>query len=260
MKKKKHILSNVYMILINIFFFLPVITIIIGSINENKKNTSFDGLTFEWYSELLKDVSLIDSLEKTILLAVISTILSTMISTLVAFGMYRYKFKGKSLIDGMIYLPIIIPEIVIGISLMTIFSVFNIPGGLITLAIAHTTFCIPYVIFNVRASLSSFDLSLEEASLDLGAGKIETFFNITLPMILPGIKSGAFMAFTLSIDDVTISNFTNGPGYITLPIKVMGMTKRGVSPDVYALATCMMIVVIIIAMLSKIKIKKRSFR
>ena len=171
--------------------------------------------------------------------------------------MYKYKFKGKSLIDGLLYIPVVIPEIVMGISLLTIFSKTNVPRGMLTLILAHVTFSIPYVIFNVRARLSGYDSSIEEASLDLGANRIRTFFEITLPVLAPGIAGGALLAFTLSIDDVIISYFVNGQTK-TYPLKVMESIKSGVSPDVNALSTLILIGTIILVVLTQTDILKRK--
>lgn len=254
--KKKRIGSGIYMFLVYAFLFIPIITIMIGSFNSNSYNLSFDGVTFQWYLDLTENTSLLEGLQNTILLALASTVLSLLIGTLAAFGMFRYKFKGKSVLDTMFYIPIVVPEIVLGISLMVIFSIIDISAGLNTLIIAHTTFCIPYVVFNVRASIAGFDPSLEEASMDLGRNRIGTFIHVTLPLILPGITSGAFMAFTLSIDDVIISYFTSGPGSQTLPIVVYNMTKRRITPDVYALSSIIIMVVLILSLASQIDFKK----
>lgn len=254
--KKAKFLSGFYLILVYTFLFIPIVAVIIGSVNTNSYNTSFDGFTLDWYVKMLENGSLMGGLKNTILLAVISTLLSIVIGTLVAFGMYRYKFRGKGLLDAMLYIPIVIPEIVLGISLMVLFSMLNMGAGILTLVIAHTTFCIPYVVFNVRASIAGFDPSLEEASMDLGRSRIGTFFHITLPLILPGITSGAFMAFTLSIDDVIISYFTSGPSSQTLPIIVYNMTRKKLTPDVYALSTVIIVVVLLASIVSQINLKK----
>lgn len=255
-KKKTRYLSGCYMVLVYTFLFIPIVAVIIGSFNANSYNTTFDGFTLDWYRELLDNRSLTEGLEKTILLAVTSTILSVIIGTLAAFGMYRFRFKGKALLDTMLYIPIVIPEIVMGISLMVLFSMLHMSTGMLTLVIAHTTFCIPYVVFNVRASITGFDPSLEEASMDLGRNRIGTFFHITLPLILPGITSGAFMAFTLSIDDVIISYFTSGPDSQTLPIIVYNMTRKKLTPDVYSLSTIIILLVLLVSVASQINIKK----
>ena len=205
-KKTTKAVSAVYMVLVYTFLFVPIIAVMVGSVNVNSHNYSFDGFTVEWYQTLLENDSLLEGLKNTILLAISSTILSIIIGTLSAFGMYRFKFKGKGLLDMMFYIPIVIPEIVLGISLMV--------------------------------------------------NKIGTFLHITLPLIMPGITSGAFMAFTLSIDDVIISYFTSGPGSQTLPIVVYNMTRRRITPDVYALSSIIIVIVLLVSILSQINFKK----
>ena len=193
------------------------------------------------------------------LIAVISTVLATVIGTIAAIGMYRYKFKGKGVIDGLLYIPVVIPEIVLGISLLTLFSGTHIPRGILTLVLAHTTFAIPYVIFNVRARISGYDNSIEEASMDLGANRITTLKNITLPVLAPGIAGGALLAFTLSIDDVIVSYFTNGQ-VKTFPLKVMESIKSGVAPDVNALSTLILIGTILLVILTQSDVPKKIKR
>ena len=171
--------------------------------------------------------------------------------------MYKYKFKGKGIIDGLLYIPVVIPEIVLGISLLTIFARVDIPRGMLTLILAHVTFCVPYVIFNVRARLAGYDSSIEEASLDLGANRIVTFFEITLPVLAPGISGGALLAFTLSIDDVIISYFVNGQT-MTYPLKVMESIKSGVAPDVNALSTIILIGTILFVILTQGNLFKKA--
>jgi spermidine/putrescine transport system permease protein len=170
--------------------------------------------------------------------------------------MYKYKFKGNSIIDSLLYIPVVIPEIVLGIALLTLFTKANIPRGIITLILAHSTFCIPYVIFNVRARLAGYDNSIEEASMDLGASRLKTFMNITLPVLTPGIAGGALLAFTLSLDDVIISYFTNGQTK-TYPLKVMESIKSGVSPDINALSTLILIGTIILVILTQSSLFKK---
>ncbi|MGN0376329.1 MAG: ABC transporter permease [Suilimivivens sp.] len=240
--KINRIAGIVYCTLVYIFLFLPIVVIVVNSFNAttSKPYLSWKGFTFAWYGKLFDNSVLLQSFGNTILLAVISTLLSTAIGTLAAVGMYKYKFKGKGLIDGLLYIPVVIPEIVLGISLLTVFAKANVPRGMITLVLAHVTFSIPFVIFNIRARLSGYDNSIEEASMDLGANRIYTFFHITLPVLAPGIGGGALLAFTLSIDDVIISYFTNGK-VKTFPLKVMESIKSGVAPDVNALSTLILV-------------------
>ena len=254
MRKGKHIqrLSVVFCTLVYIFLFLPISVIVVNSFNATttKPYMSWKGFTFNWYIKLWENTSLLEAFGNTMIIAVVSTCLATAVGTLAAVGMYRYKFKGKGLIDGLLYIPVVIPEIVLGISLLTIFAQVNIPRGMLTLILAHVTFCIPFVIFNIRARLYGYDNSVEEASLDLGANRMVTFFKVTIPILAPGILGGALLAFTLSIDDVIISYFVYGQTK-TYPLKVMESVKSGVAPDVNALSTLILIGTILFVVLTQ---------
>lgn len=248
----KKIVSVIFCGLVYLFLFLPIAVIVVNSFNATttKPYQTWKGFTFDWYGKLFENETLLNSFGTTMAVALISTLLSTAIGTIAAVGMYKYKFKGKNIIDGLLYIPVVIPEIVLGISLLTLFSNTHIPRGMLTLVLAHTTFAIPYVIFNVRARLSGYDNSIEEASMDLGANRIVTFKNITLPVLAPGIGGGALLAFTLSIDDVIVSYFTNGQ-VKTFPLKVMESIKSGVAPDVNALSTLILIGTIFLVILTQ---------
>lgn len=254
-KKKKAAgkgLGIFFCVLVYLFLLLPIAVVVVNSFNAttSKPYLSWKGFSVAWYGKLFQNTELLGAFGNTILLALISTILATMIGTLGAIGMYRYHFKGKSIIDGLLYIPVVIPEIVMGISLLTLFANTNVPRGMLTLILAHITFCIPFVIFNVRARLGGYDISIEEASMDLGAGRLRTFFEITLPVLAPGIAGGALLAFTLSIDDVIISYFVNGQTK-TYPLKVMESIKSGVAPDVNALSTLILIGTILLVVLTQ---------
>jgi ABC-type spermidine/putrescine transport system, permease component II len=236
---KKTILQNLYLICVYIFLFLPILVVIAFSFNSSKMNVVFDTFTVKWYFSLFKNKELLDALFTTLGIALASTLLSGIMGTLGAFGMHRYDFKGKKLLDALLYIPIVIPEIVMGISLLMLFSILQFKLGILTIILAHVTFSLPFVIVTVRAKLASFDPYLEEASLDLGANRFQTFFHIVLPLIWPGVFSGLMLAFTLSLDDVIITFFTAGPGSNTLPLKIFSMIKVGVSPEVNALFTLM---------------------
>ncbi|MGN1183339.1 MAG: ABC transporter permease [Faecalibacillus sp.] len=257
-KKGKEIFNKFYCLLMYIFLFMPITVIVVNSFNATtmKPYLSWKGFTVDWYIKLWSNSTLLNSFKTTMIIGIISTLLSTIIGTLAAVGMYRYKFKGKDIINNLLYIPVVIPEIVLGIALLTIFSTVNIPRGMLTLILAHVTFCIPYVIFNVRARLSGYDNSVEEASMDLGANRIRTFFEITLPILAPGIAGGAMLAFTLSIDDVIISYFVNGQ-VKTFPLKVMESIKSGVAPDVNALSTLILIGTIILVVLTQTNLIKK---
>lgn len=255
----KKIAGIVFCTLVYIFLFLPISVIVANSFNAttSKPYLTWKGFTFDWYVKLFDNTSLLSSFGATIAIAVISTLLATAIGTIAAVGMYRYKFRGKGIIDGLLYIPVVIPEIVLGISLLTLFSNTHIPRGMISLVLAHTTFSTPYVIFNVRARLSGYDGSIEEASMDLGANRLTTFKNITLPVLAPGIGAGALLAFTLSIDDVIVSYFTNGQ-VKTFPLKVMESIKSGVAPDVNALSTLILVGTIVLVILTQSNLFKKN--
>ena len=245
--------------LVYLFLFLPIAVIVVNSFNAttSKPYLSWKGFSFDWYIKLFDNTALLSSFGNTIIIAIASTILATVIGTVAAVGMYKYKFKGKGLIDGLLYIPVVIPEIVLGIALLTLFSNTNIPRGMLTLILAHVTFSIPFVIFNVRARLSGYDNSIEEASMDLGANRVATFLRITLPVLAPGIAGGALLAFTLSIDDVIISYFVNGQTK-TYPLKVMESIKSGVSPDVNALSTLILLGTIVLVVLTQSNLFKKK--
>lgn len=249
----------IYCTIIYLFLFLPIFVIVFNSFNAttSKPYLTWKGFTFDWYIKLFENEALLQSFGNTIVIAIGSTILATCIGTLAAVGMYKYAFKGKSVIDALLYIPVVIPEIVLGISLLTLFTKVNIPRGMISLVLAHATFSIPYVIFNVRARLSGYDNSIEEASMDLGASRFTTFRKITLPVLAPGIAGGALLAFTLSIDDVIISYFTNGQTK-TFPLKVMESIKSGVAPDVNALSTLILVGTSILVVITQSGIFKKK--
>ncbi|KRU27057.1 spermidine/putrescine-binding periplasmic protein PotD [Clostridium sporogenes] len=241
MKKNKSLLSKIYATLVYAFLYLPIIVLIVFSFNKSKLNATFTGFTLDWYKNLINNTQILEALKNSLVIAFISTFFAVIIGTLAAIGMYRYKFKGKGAMEGLLYIPVVIPEIVMGISMLAFFSSLNLPAGIITLILAHITFCISYVIIVVRARLDGFDAALEEAAQDLGATPWQTLTKVTLPVIAPGIISGALLAFTLSLDDVIISFFAAGPDSNTLPLKIFSMVKFGVTPEINALSTVMMV-------------------
>lgn len=241
MKNNKSLLSKIYATLVYIFLYLPIFVLVVFSFNKSKLNATFTGFTLDWYKNLINNTQILEALKNSLIIAFISTFFAVIIGTLAAIGMYRYKFKGKRAMEGLLYIPVVIPEIVMGISMLAFFSSLNLPAGLITLILAHITFCISYVIIVVRARLDGFDSALEEAAQDLGATPWQTLTKVTLPVISPGIISGALLAFTLSLDDVIISFFAAGPDSNTLPLKIFSMVKFGVTPEINALSTVMMV-------------------
>ncbi|MBR1865759.1 MAG: ABC transporter permease [Lachnospiraceae bacterium] len=244
-QKAKHGVQNLVIGLVFIFLYIPIFVVILFSFNTSEMNIVFEGFTLQWYGSFFKNRTLMESLQNTLIIAAVSTIVSVVIGTLGAVGMSRYEFKGRKLVDMLLYVPIVIPEIVLGVAMLSIFSILNMPMGLLTMTLAHITFCIPFVVISVRASLAGMDKSLEEASMDLGASHVKTFLTVTLPLIMPGVISGATLSLSLSIDDVIISFFVSGPGSTTLPLKILEMVKHGVSPEVNALSTIITLIIIV---------------
>lgn len=258
MKKKiSGSLRNFYIGLVFFFLFLPIVLVIVYSFNSSKMNILFEGVTTRWYVSMFQNKSLMDALKNTLIIAFLTTVISTVIGTIGAVGLNKYNFIGKKMLDKLLYIPVVIPEIVIGIALLCIYSALRITLGIMTITLAHITFCIPFVVISVRARMAGLDKSLEEAAMDLGANRMRTFIDILLPLLLPGVFSGAVLSFSLSLDDIIISFFTSGPTSTTLPMKVFSMVKTGVTPEVNALFTVIMLCTIgIIAVNTAVQIKK----
>ena len=243
---RNRFLKNLFVILVFIFLFLPIIVLIVYSFNSSEMNILFENFTLKWYKELLNNKDLIESSLNTLLVAVTSTVISTVIGTISAYGLFKYDFPFKKLINGLIYIPIVIPEIVLGISLLSIYTLMKFELSIITIILSHIAFSIPFVIVSVRTTLNKETITYEEAAKDLGASNYRVFKDIVLPTIMPGVVSGATLAFTLSLDDVVISYFTAGPGRNTLPLYIYSMIKTGITPDVNALSTIMVLITFIL--------------
>ena len=213
--------------------------VILYSFNESKLSSVWSGFSLKWYTELFRDRAIFEALGNTLILGVISSLSAGVIGTLGAFGMTKVNFKTKSAVEYVSTLPIMIPEIILGMVFMAFFSLLGLPFGMTTLILAHTAFCIPYVYMLVKARLVGMDKSLAEAALDLGASPLRVFFDITLPLLLPAIVSGMLLAFAMSIDDVIISVFVTGVNTNTLPLKIYTQLKTGVTPKINALCTLM---------------------
>jgi spermidine/putrescine transport system permease protein len=237
------------------FLYIPIFVLIVYSFNESKSRSVFTGFTFKWYKELFSNRLILSSLGNTLLIALVSSVFSTILGTAAAIGIQAMSKKMRSLVMNITYLPIIDPEIVTGVSLMLLFvymrTKLHIPleMGLITLAFAHITFNLPYVILNVIPKLRQLDHSVYEAALDLGCNPAQAFTKVVIPEIMPGIISGFLMAFTYSLDDFIISYFVSGPTSQTLPVTIYSMTRKKVSPEINALSTIIFIVVLAVLML-----------
>lgn len=253
---KLHPASGIYLALVMLFLYMPIIMLIVLSFNGTNSTSVIQGFSTKWYVELFKDSATINALTNTLILAVTSAITATVIGTLAAVGIDKMK-KGvvKSSVMTVTNIPMMNPEIVTGVSMMLLFvfigSILGASGvlGFWTLFIAHVTFSLPYVILNVLPKLRQTDANLSQAAQDLGCPPIKAFIKVVLPSILPGVIAGLIMAFTLSFDDFIISYFVSGPKFQTLPIRIFSMTKKRVTPDMYALSTIMFIVILVLLVL-----------
>ena len=247
--KKNSKLSRFYLGLIFVLMYLPIAVVIVFSFNESKFPVRFTGFSLKWYQELFSDSAMIEALGNSLFLGVVSCFVSAVIGTLGAVGLSRIHWKTKGILEYISILPLMIPEIILGMVLMAFFYMLNLPFGMLTLLIGHTVFCVPYILMEVKARLAGMDPSLEEAARDLGAGPFRAFWDIILPLIMPAVMSGSLLAFAMSMDDVVISIFINGPRLSTLPIKVYTQIKTGVTPEVNALCTIMLAVTLLILLI-----------
>ncbi len=222
-----------------LFLYIPIVILIIYSFNESSQIGLWTGFSLRWYGELLRNESVLDALQLSLWVAVWSTLISTILGTLTALALERHRFWGKVTYDAILYLPIIIPDIVMALSTLLFFVVLGVALSRYTILIAHVAFNISFVAIVVRARLADMSSTLEEAAADLGANEWQTFRRVTLPLLMPGIVSGALLAFTLSLDDFVITFFVAGPGSTTLPVRVYSMIRFGLTPEVNAVSTLM---------------------
>ncbi|MCC7571264.1 ABC transporter permease subunit [Candidatus Micrarchaeota archaeon] len=260
-KKRLKIGGTLFAFLVYAFIYTPIAVMVVFSFNDQRINYYWKGFTFKWYEKLFTDSDLLSYLWLSLFIAVLATVISVIIGTIGALGLMRFEFMLKKVVNTSLYIPVVIPEVVMGLSLLMLYESVNMPLGVTAILLAHVTFCIPFVVIIMRGRLAGMDKSVEEASMDLGANRLTTFFKITLPMLIPGIMSSAFMSFTLSIDDVIISNFVSGPTSTTLPVKILSMVKVGLTPDINALATIMVMVLLLGIILNSVfqaLMKKRA--
>jgi spermidine/putrescine transport system permease protein potC len=256
MKKIKW--SILYIVIILFITYLPLFLVVLFSFNESKLTVEFTSFSLKWYKQLFSNGELREALINSLILGGVSVLVSAIIGTLGAIGLVRANFKFKGIFEYLTNVPIMVPEIILGMVFMAFFSLIKLPFGMVTLVIAHTSFCIPYILMTVRARLVSIDKSLEEAAYDLGASQKRIFFDITVPLIMPAIISGCILAFAMSFDDVVISIFVNSPKSNTLPIKIYTQLKTGVTPEINALCTVILIVVIFILVFGEILVTKKD--
>jgi spermidine/putrescine transport system permease protein len=250
MRKRRIHWSYLYIAAVMIITYIPIVVTMVYSLNESKISSVWGGLSFKWYEQLFRDEDLWEALVNSLILAALSCLCATIIGTMGALGMHKKKTRMGGMVTNIAMVPIMIPEIILGMVFLSVFSLMGLPFGMTTLVVAHTTFCVPYLYSMVKARLVGMDPAMEEAARDLGATKLRTFFDVTLPLILPAILSGAILSFAMSFDDVVISIFVTGPSVNTLPIKIYTRLKTGVTPEINALCTVLLVFTIVLLSLS----------
>ncbi len=233
------------------FLYIPMIVLIVYSFNQSKYSLAWKGFTFEWYRQLLSDSSLWEVALNSLMVTTSSASLATIIGTMAAVALYRHAFPGKRFLYGLIYILIMSPDIVMGISLLLLFVSLNIPLGFLTLLLSHTAFCLPFVIVTVYSRLSGFDRNIIEAAKDLGATELTAFRLVIIPLLLPGIIAGWLLSFTLSMDDVIISFFVTGPTFEVLPLKIYSLVRIGVKPEINALCTILFAISLLFTLIAQ---------
>lgn len=255
MRARTKRLLFIYSLFVFAFLYIPIFVLIAFSFNDSKLGTVWTGFTFHWYLKLFSNVQIFDALVNSVFIAIITTILSTIFGTLAALAIHRYTFFGKRSMDFLFLIPVIIPDLVIAVALLAIYGVFHIKLGLMTIIPGHVVWGISFVMLVVLARLQGLDRSLEEAAKDLGANEWHTFWRVTFPLISPGVLAGSLLTFTLSLDEFEVAFFTSGPGSSTLPVLVYSMVRLGVSPEVNALSTLLIMSVILAIMIWGIYIR-----
>jgi spermidine/putrescine transport system permease protein len=257
-EKKPALWLRIYSIIVYGFIYAPILILMIFSFNSQKLNIHWEGFTLHWYQVLFNDAQIMLATRNTLLIAIVSTLIATIIGTMAALAMYRYRFPLYNTSETVMYIPIVIPEVVMGISLLVFFVMIKFTLGLTTIALSHIAFCIPFVALVVRARLHGYDKAIDEAAMDLGANELTTFWRVTLPTIMPGVLAGAMLALTLSLDDYVITYFTAGPGSTTLPLRVYSMVKTAVTPEINALSTLWVLIIFILLVIGQIAQRRKT--
>jgi spermidine/putrescine transport system permease protein len=257
-EKKPALWLRIYTFIAYLFIYIPILVLIIFSFNTQKLNIHWEGFTLSWYKVLFHDQQILLATQNTLMIAFISTLVATVIGTMAALAMHRYRFPLYGTSETLMYIPIVIPEVVMGISLLVFFVLIKFTLGLVTITLSHIAFNIPFVALVVRARLHGYDNAIDEAAMDLGANELTTFWRVTLPTITPGVLSGAMLALTLSLDDYIITYFTAGPGSSTLPLRVYSMVRFVVTPEINALSTLWVLIVVVLLAIGQIAQSRKA--
>jgi spermidine/putrescine transport system permease protein len=240
-----------------VFFYLPIAVLVLFSFNQSKLNIMWTGFTLDWYAALWRDSVLVRTLQSSLIVATATTVLSVVLGTAGGWLLYRYRYRASGLLETLVFLPMIVPEVILGVSLLILFVTIGLRLGYATIVISHVTFSFPFVMAAVQARLAGLDPALEEAALDLGASPFQAFVKVLIPYLMPAIVSGALMAFTLSLDELIVTYFTASAATRTLPLEIFGRVKKGLDPSLNAIST-VFIVVTVMTVLATEALRRRS--
>jgi spermidine/putrescine transport system permease protein len=254
--KALHALLAVWTVAVLVFFYAPIVMLVAYSFNSSRLNILWEGFTLQWYAAIWQDAVLVRSLQNSLIVAIVSTVLAVVLGTGGGWLLYRFRFPAVRLIQTMVFVPMIIPEVVMGVSLLILFVVIQLELGYWTIIISHVTFCFPFVLVAVQARLSGLDPSLEEAAMDLGATPMRAFFKVIVPYLAPAILSGALMSFTLSFDELIVTYFTASAGTRTLPLEIFGRVKKGLDPTLNAISTVFILATVVLVVATEMLNRK----
>jgi len=240
-----------------LFFYLPIAVLVLFSFNQSKLNIVWTGFTLDWYSSLWRDTALIRALQNSLIVAVFTTLISLVLGTAGAWLLYRYRYRAASVLETLAFLPMIVPEVILGVSLLILFVTIGLRLGYTTIVISHVTFCFPFVMASVQARLAGLDPALEEAALDLGATPLQAFTKVLVPYLMPAIVSGGLMSFTLSLDELIVTYFTASAGTRTLPLEIFGRVKKGLDPSLNAISTLFIVFTVVAVLITEV-VRRRN--
>ncbi len=252
------LLRNIFMFVVYAYLYIPIIILVTNSFNEDRYGLSWKGFSWNWYERLFNNDTLIQAAFHSVTIAFFAATLATIVGGLTAIALYRYRFRGKQAVRGMLFIVMMSPDIVMAVSLLALFMVVGISLGFWSLLLAHVTFCLPYVTVTIFSRLNGFDARMLEAAKDLGASEVTILRKIILPLALPAVVSGWLLSFTISLDDVVVSSFVSGVSYEILPLRIFSLVKTGVTPEVNALATIMIVLSLGLVILSQLVTRKNN--
>lgn len=254
----KRVFKSLFMLIVYAYLYIPIVILIVNSFNADRYGLTWKGFSWNWYERLFNNDTLIQAATNSITVAFVSATFATLIGALTSIALYRYKFRGKQAVGGMLFVVMMSPDIVMAVSLLALFMLVGVSLGFWSLLFAHITFCLPYVVITVSSRLKDFDSKMLEAAKDLGANEFTILRKILLPLLLPAIVSGWLLSFTISLDDVVVSSFVTSASYEVLPLKIFSLVKTGVTPEVNALATIMIIFSLALVILSQVVARKKD--